>query len=237
MEFVNQMRERLFALSEPKFQKFSAALIPGEERMLGVRLPALRALAKEIARSDDWADYLAAAPRDYFEEIMLRGMIIGAIRISPEERIRYIQAFIPEIDSWSICDSFCAGLKFTSKNREMVFSFVRPYCGSKKEFEARFGYVMLLDFFLTEEYIDAVLELVSRFSHPAYYAKMAVAWLMATALAKFPSQAMHCLQTAPLDDFTYLKTIQKAIESYRVSPELKQELRALREKRRAQKGK
>ena len=159
---------------------------------------------------------------------MLRGMIIGAVRISPEERIRYIQAFIPEIDSWSICDSFCAGLKFTSKNREMVFSFVRPYCGSEKEFEARFGYVMLLDFFLTEEYIDAVLELVSRFSHPAYYAKMAVAWLMATALAKFPSQAMHCLKTAPLDDFTYRKTIQKALESFRVSPALKQELRELR---------
>lgn len=231
MELVNQIRERLFALSEPEFQKFSAALIPGEERMLGVRLPALRALAKEIARSDGWADYLAAAPRDYFEEIMLRGMIIGAVRISPEERISRIQAFIPEIDSWSICDSFCAGLKFTVKNREAVFSFVRPYCGSKKEFEARFGYVMLLDFFLTEEYIDAVLSLVSSFSHPAYYAKMAVAWLLATALAKFPSQAMHCLKTAPLDDFTYRKTIQKALESFRVSPALKQELRKLREQR------
>lgn len=231
MELVNQIRERLFALSEPEFQKFSAALIPGEERMLGVRLPALRALAKEIARSDGWADYLAATPRDYFEEIMLRGMIIGAVRISPEERISRIQAFIPEIDSWSICDSFCAGLKFTAKNRETVFSFVRPYCGSKKEFEARFGYVMLLDFFLTEEYIDAVLSLVSSFSHPAYYAKMAVAWLLATALAKFPSQAMHCLKTAPLDDFTYRKTIQKALESFRVSPALKQELRKLREQR------
>lgn len=231
MELVNQIRERLFALSEPEFQKFSAALIPGEERMLGVRLPALRALAKEIARSDGWADYLAAAPRDYFEEIMLRGMIIGAVRISPEERISRIQAFIPEIDSWSICDSFCVGLKFTARNRETVFSFVRPYCGSKKEFEARFGYVMLLDFFLTEEYIDAVLSLVSSFSHPAYYAKMAVAWLLATALAKFPSQAMHCLKTAPLDDFTYRKTIQKALESFRVSPALKQELRKLREQR------
>lgn len=228
MELVNQIRERLFALSEPEFQKFSAALIPGEERMLGVRLPALRVLAKEIARSDGWVDYLAAAPRDYFEEIMLRGMIIGAVRISPEERIRRIQAFIPEIDSWSICDSFCAGLKFTARNRETVFSFVRPYCGSKKEFEARFGYVMLLDFFLTEEYIDAVLSLVSSFSHPAYYAKMAVAWLLATALAKFPSQAMHCLKAAPLDDFTYRKTIQKALESFRVSPALKQELRELR---------
>jgi len=228
MELVNQIRERLFALSEPEFQKFSAALIPGEERMLGVRLPALRVLAKEIARSDGWVDYLAAAPRDYFEEIMLRGMIIGAVQISPEERISRIQAFIPEIDSWSICDSFCAGLKFAAKNREMVFSFVRPYCGSKKEFEARFGYVMLLDFFLTEEYIDAVLSLVSSFSHPAYYAKMAVAWLLATALAKFPSQAMHCLKAAPLDDFTYRKTIQKALESFRVSPALKQELRELR---------
>lgn len=228
MELVNQIRERLFALSEPEFQKFSAALIPGEERMLGVRLPALRVLAKEIARSDGWVDYLAAAPRDYFEEIMLRGMIIGAVRISPEERIRRIQAFIPEIDSWSICDSFCAGLKFTAKNRETVFSFVRPYCGSQKEFEARFGYVMLLDFFLTEEYIDAVLSLVSSFSHPAYYAKMAVAWLLATALAKFPSQAMRCLKTAPLDDFTYRKTIQKALESFRVPLALKQELRELR---------
>ena len=224
-----QLHAALAEAAEAEYAAFSSKLLGGAQKpLLGVRLPALRVLAKEIARSDGWVDYLAAAPRDYFEEIMLRGMIIGAVRISPEERISRIQAFIPEIDSWSICDSFCAGLKFTAKNRETVFSFVRPYCGSKKEFEARFGYVMLLDFFLTEEYIDAVLSLVSSFSHPAYYARMAVAWLLATALAKFPSQAMHCLKTAPLDDFTYRKTIQKALESFRVPPALKQELRELR---------
>lgn len=228
MNQVEEVRNRLCALCEPGFQKFSAALIPGEERMLGVRLPALRALAKELANSEDWKAYLAAAPREYFEEIMLRGMIIGAAKMPVEERLGYIRNFVPEIDNWSVCDSFCAGLKFTAQNLPLMLEFLRPYCESEKEFEVRFGYVLLLDFFLVEEYIDAALCLVSSFSHPAYYARMAVAWLLATALAKFPEKAFSCLASAPLDDFTYKKTIQKALESYRVSAENKEKLRALR---------
>ncbi|MDD2956692.1 MAG: DNA alkylation repair protein [Oscillospiraceae bacterium] len=225
---VEEVKTRLVALCEPGFQKFSATLIPGEERMLGVRLPALRALAKELAHGDGWQNYLSAAPRDYFEEIMLRGMIIGAAKMPIEERLCHIRNFVPEIDNWSVCDSFCAGLKFTSKNLPLMLEFLCPYCESEKEFEARFGYVLLLDFFLVPEYIDAALALVSSFSHPAYYARMAVAWLLATALAKFPDKAFSCLTSAPLDDFTYKKTIQKALESYRVSPENKEKLRALR---------
>lgn len=232
MELTQQIRERLLALCEPDFQKFSAALIPGETRMLGVRLPLLRTLAKEISKSEDWRAYLSAAPRAYFEEIMLRGMIIGAVRIPADERLAYIEAFIPEIDNWSICDSFCAGLKFTRQNPELVLDFLKPYCASENEFEVRFGYVLLMDFFLVEEYIDTALSLARSFSHSGYYARMAVAWLLATALAKFPEKALHCLCTAPLDDFTYRKSIQKAMESYRVSDEMKQTLRQLRIQRR-----
>lgn len=228
MNQVEEIRARLLALGEPGFQKFSASLIPGEERMLGVRLPILRALAKELVAGSGWQSYLAAAPRDYFEEIMLRGMIIGAAKMPVEERLGYIRSFVPEIDNWSVCDSFCAGLKFTAKNLPLMLEFLRPYCKSEKEFEARFGYVLLMDFFLVEEYIDAALSLVASFSHPAYYARMAVAWLLATALAKFPDQAFACLVSAPLDSFTYKKTIQKALESYRVSPKNKEKLRALR---------
>lgn len=232
MKQVQQIRDRLLEMREPDFQKFSAALIPGETRMLGVRLPALRALAKQLAKDEDWRAYLSAAPSDYFEEIMLRGMIIGAVRISAEERLAYIRSFVPEIDNWSVCDSFCAGLKFTKQNPDQVLAFLRPYCASKREFEVRFGYVMLMDFFLTEEYVGTALQEVYHFSHTGYYAKMAVAWLLATALAKFPEQALPCLNGAPLDDFTYFKAIQKALESYRVSDEIKQTLRDLRVKRR-----
>lgn len=228
MANIEQVRDRLFSLGEPDFQKFSAALIPGEKRMIGVRLPHLRRLAREIAASGQWEEYLHAAPQQYFEEIMLRGMIIGAARIPLEERLCYMRSFIPEIDNWSICDSFCSSLKFAQKNRERVFQFVQPYCESRKEFEARFGFVMLLDFFLIEQYLPSVLAQVHAFHPAGYYSQMAVAWLLATALAKFPQPSLHCLCSAPLDDFTYLCTIKKALESRRVSEQTKAALQQLR---------
>ena len=227
MDMMQNIRLELEAIAEADYKKFSASLIPGEEHLLGVRIPKLREIAKRIAKTDDWQEYLACEPY-YFEETMLQGMIIGAVNISVEERLTYIQAFVPEIHNWSVCDSFVSGLKFTRKHPERVWEFIQPYLKSDEEFFIRFAVVMMMNYYLTDDYIDRVLHLLDGVKHDAYYVKMAVAWALATALAKQPEQTWAYFQNHQLDADTWKKTIQKSIESYRVSEEHKAILREMR---------
>lgn len=119
---------------------------------------------------------------------MLQGMVIGAIKVTPAERLQYMADFIPKINSWSVCDCFCSGLKFANKNQELVWDFLQPYLHSGKEYQIRFAVIMLMDYYLTVEYIDLVLPLLDGVAHDGYYVKMAVAWALATALAKQPEK-------------------------------------------------
>lgn len=226
MDIVMKTRQELERLADPAYKTFSAGLNPGVTDMLGVRLPQLRQLAKNLA-GDDWKQYLEASP-DSFEERMLQGILIGAIRVSPEERLHYIAAFVPKIDCWSVCDSFCSGLKFTAKNQELVWAFLQPYLQTKEEYQLRFAIIMLMDYYLTNSYIDAVLQILDGVHHDGYYVKMAVAWTLATALAKQPDPTWQYLQQHHLDEDTWKKTIQKCLESRRIPEDQKAELRRMR---------
>ncbi|KOP81167.1 DNA alkylation repair protein [Cytobacillus solani] len=225
----NTIREQIFELIDPDYQKFSAALIPNINNVLGVRLPELRKLAKKIAKGD-WRTYLATAEDKYFEEIMLQGMVIGYVKTDIEEILSYVASLVPKIDNWSVCDSFCTGLKFTKENKERVWTFLQPYLSSKKEYEIRFGVVMLLDFYIETEYIDRVLILLNRAKHDGVYAKMAVAWAVSICYVKFPDTTMEYLRNNMLDDFTYNKAIQKISESNRVDQETKTLIRSMKRK-------
>ncbi len=119
MDDFLEIRQEIERLAENDYKKFSANLLPGVEHVLGVRLPQLRQIAKEVAQGN-WQQYLLEEPY-YFEELMLQGMVIGAIKVEPKERLRYIAAFVPRINSWSVCDSFCSGLK--SKISSLCGSF------------------------------------------------------------------------------------------------------------------
>lgn len=141
------IRKQMFELIDTDYQKFSAALIPTINNVLGVRLPELRKIAKKIAKGD-WRTYLKTAKDEYFEEIMLQGMVIGYIKTDIEERLFYVASFVPKIDNWSVCDSFCTGLKSTKENKERVWAFLQPYLSSKNEYEIRFGVVMLLNYYI-----------------------------------------------------------------------------------------
>lgn len=225
----NTIREQIFELIDPDYQKFSTALIPNINNVLGVRLPELRKLAKKIAKGD-WRTYLATAEDKYFEEIMLQGMVIGYVKTDIEEILSYVASLVPKIDNWSVCDSFCTGLKFTKENKERVWTFLQPYLSSKKEYEIRFGVVMLLDFYIEIEYIDRVLILLNRAKHDGVYAKMAVAWAVSICYVKFPDTTMEYLRNNTLDDFTYNKAIQKISESNRVDQETKTLIRSMKRK-------
>jgi len=224
-----QIRAQLLALAEPEFQQFAAALLPTINNVLGVRLPRLRQLAKTIAL-EDWRGYLATADDEYFEETMLQGLVIGYVNTDPEERLSHIAAFIPKINNWSVCDSFCSGLKFTAKHPDRVWDFLQPYLRSPQEYELRFAVVMLLSFYINEQYIGCVLGQLDAVKHEGYYVKMAVAWALSICYIKLPDPTLAYLHHNALDDFTYNKALQKITESLRVDQATKAFIRTMRRK-------
>ncbi|CAH8711831.1 DNA alkylation repair protein [Paenibacillus thiaminolyticus] len=223
------IRAQIMALADEKYRQFSASLIPNINNVVGVRLPELRKLARNIAKGD-WRAYLAQADSDYFEEVMLQGMVIGCAKADVEEILHHIAAFVPKIDNWSVCDSFCSGLKITSLHKERVWEFIQPYLESDREYNIRFGVVMLLNYYIDELHIHRVLERLDRITHEGYYVKMAVAWAVSICFVKLPDITMDYVRSNSLDDFTYNKALQKITESYRVAPETKALIRSMKRK-------
>ncbi|QJD83071.1 DNA alkylation repair protein [Cohnella herbarum] len=223
------IKDQLLQLAEPEFQKFTAALIPTIDNVLGVRLPELRKMAKLIAQGE-WRDYVEQTESEYFEEVMLQGMVIGYVKADIEELLQYVAVFVPRIDNWSVCDSFCNGLKFTVANKVRVWEFLQPYLSSDREYEIRFGAVMLLSYYIDEEYIDRVLRLLDGIKHEAYYVKMAVAWAISICFVKLPEPTLNYLNDNSLDLFTYNKALQKITESYRVDQITKTLIRSMKRK-------
>jgi 3-methyladenine DNA glycosylase AlkD len=227
---MNQtIRERIFDRAEEEYKKFQSGLIPGEGRLLGVRLPYLRELAKEIAK-EDWREYLNNAQDEYYEEIMLQGLVIGYAKAAPEEILKYTARFVPKIRNWGVCDSFCTGLKLSKKQPRLVWDFIQPYLMSGKEFEIRFAVIMMLAHFITDEYIDHVISGLDKVHHEGYYVKMGVAWAISVCYVKYPEKTMAYLKDCSLDDFTYNKSLQKILESYRVDQESKAVIRSMKRK-------
>ena len=133
---AENIRKELKALADPKYRKFHSYLLPGTDNILGVRIPQLRTMAKEIIKKDDWRPFVETANTNYYEETMLQGMIIGLAKMNLDEQINYISLFIPRINNWAVCDIFSSELKTAvRKGKETVWQFIQPYLKSQKEFE------------------------------------------------------------------------------------------------------
>lgn len=227
-----EIREKLFELADQKYKEFSSSLCPGSDNMIGVRMPLIKDIAKELAK-ENVKKYLQNASDKYYEEIMLQGLTIGfAKQLNIDEVLEHLKNFIPKINSWGICDSLCSNLKITKKNMKKMWDFLTIYTNSKKEFELRFSLVMMLDYYLTEEYIDKVLENIKKINHEGYYVKMAAAWLIAEAYIKQKYKTKEFLKENKykLDIFTYNKSLQKIIESNRIKEDEKQTIRKMKRK-------
>ncbi len=236
-----QIREILLGMAEPDLAEFSGGLLgekaKKETKMLGVRLPKLRELAKKIAKTDGM-EYLEQtalqdADKSYMEETMLYGMVIGNVKERLETLFPYIERYVSWITNWSLCDSFCCGLKQTKKQPLEMWEFLQPYLHSDEEFKIRFGLVMLLDYYVRPEYIDNVLEIADGIHHEGYYVKMGAAWLLSVCLVKEWEKSFAYMSSPDnhLDEFTYMKTVQKSRESYRLTKEQKDGLMDLRKHR------
>ena len=227
VEKMNNIREQLFKKQDLKYKEFHSSLCPNVDKIIGVRIPQLRIMAKEIAKSD-YKDFLENAQDEYYEELVLQGLVIGYAKISIEETFEYLKKFVPKINSWAVCDTTCSNLKITKKNMQEMWEFLEQYINSDKEYEIRFALVMYLNYYLTDEYIDEILQKIDKIENKEYYVQMAIAWVVSFAYIKQKEKTEIYLQKNNLDKFTLNKSIQKICESYRVSDEDKQKLRKLK---------
>lgn len=224
---MDNVREQLFAKQDLKYKEFHSSLCPNVDKIIGVRVPELRKMAKEIALQD-YAQFLEQSKDEYYEELVLQGLVIGYAKISIEETFKYLEIFVPKINSWAVCDTTCSNLKITKKYMKEMWKFLEQYINSKNEYEIRFALVMYLNYYLTDEYIDEILHKVDKITNKEYYVQMAIAWLLSFAYIKQKEKTEMYLLKNNLDEFTQNKAIQKICESYRVSKENKDKLRKLK---------
>lgn len=222
-----EIRERLFALRDEKNAAFAAKLIPNipPETILGARTPALRKLAKELYREGKSGAFMLELPHAYFEENGLHAFFLEQDR-DFLRCLKGVERFLPFVDNWATCDSLNPPV--FKKHRAELLERVRDWLGSDQPYTVRFGIKMLMSHFLEEDFREEQLEQVSVIESEGYYVNMMRAWYFATALAKQWEATLPLLTERRLDPWTHRKTIQKAMESYRISEEQKALLRGMR---------
>ena len=226
-----EFRQFLEGQGDEQYRDFHSKLVPdGLGKMIGVRIPVMRKMAKEIAKGD-YAGFLRLCEPQYYEEIMIKGLVIGYSKADFETALEMIDSFVPEITNWAVCDSFCSGLKVFLKKPEEGFAYLQKYRNSSETYCLRFLLVMLLDYYVKEDYLPQIFDICSEIKHESYYVKMANAWLLSVCCVKFPEETEQFLKGCELDDFTFRKTISKICDSYRVGKEEKERLKRLRELR------
>ena len=215
------IEKELFKLQDKKYQEFQKKLCPETNNIIGVRIPVLRKFAKENKDKID----ISKINTKYYEEIMLKGMLIG---IQKNLDLKEIEKFIPLIDNWAICDTFCSGLKQVKNSKQEFLNFIEPYLNSNGEFAVRFAVVILLDYYIEDDYIDYILKNLSKIDREEYYINMAIAWCYAECFAKYYKKTYDFFKNTKLNKFVRNKSIQKAIESYRLTSLQKDELKGLK---------
>ena len=225
----NEIREALFRLRDVKYRDFQVKLLPtvDPETVIGVRTPALRALAKDLIKQDGVSEFLNELPHAYFDENQLHAFILSEIKDFPA-CLEGVDRFLPFVDNWATCDQLSP--KVFKKHKAELLGPVRRWIASGETYTVRFGIGMLMEHYLVEDFDPAYPALVASVRSEEYYVRMMVAWYFATALAKQWDAALPWLTDRRLDEWTHNKTIQKAVESDRITPEQKSFLRTLRRK-------
>ena len=224
---MDSIKEELFSFQDKEYRDFQKKLIPTiyQENVIGVRTPILRKFAKSLVKENKYKSFLEDLPHKYFDENQLHAFIISEIK-NYDECISYINIFLPYIDNWATCDQMSP--KTFKKNKKKLLNQIKIWIKSKDTYTIRFSIGMLMNHFLDEDYNPKYLEMISKIKSDEYYINMMVAWYFATALAKQYDDTISYIENNKLDKWTHNKTIQKAIESYRITKEQKDYLRKLK---------
>ena len=217
MHFIT---ERLFAQTDNGYRIFSEKIIPDTRyKMLGVRVPVIREIVKDAVKKGDFISFLIENHL-YYEEYFAHGLLLSAIK-GETEFYKALNAFLPLIDNWAICDGVAASIKKQAKNRELLYSNVLIWLKSDKIYTVRFGIVCLMNYFIEDGYTDEILRLITDIKSDEYYINMAIAWLLSVMLVKRYEQTIPLIESKTLAPFIHNKTIDKARDSFRIDEKTK----------------
>lgn len=217
------VREELLANADPKYKEFHAGLIPGEDNIIGVRMPILRNLAKTIWKND-WRSFLDE-PVLYYEETMLRALVIANAKMDFDERMSLTKEFIPEIKNWAVCDIFCGDWKVKGPDKNKLWDYCLELIETNDEYRMRVSVVMMLGHFIDDEHIDEMLDILTTRYHAGYYYRMGAAWTLSFCYIEYPEKTEPKLFVDTLDKDIRNKAIQKISDSFRVEKEAKDRLK------------
>lgn len=222
-DFINY----LISIKDEKYKEFHSSLVLNSRyEMIGIRLPVMRQIAKEIVKTDI-NGFLENAQDRYYEEVMIQGLVISHIK-DEETFNKYFQRHITKIDNWALCDTFCNSIKIVKKYEERYFTEAIRMCLNKEEFISRTGLVMILSNFINEKNLDDIFDTLNKIHSDKFYINMAEAWLLCELYIKYPKQTLPFIKQNNLNIFTHNKAISKIHDSYRVSKEDKEYLNSLR---------
>ena len=224
-EFIDE----LYNLQDLKYKEFHGKLIMSDN-LIGVRTPELKRIAKVIARSN-YEEFFKKNKHKLYEENLVHGLVLGYLKLEFDELKKLVNDFITYIDNWAVCDMTVANLKVYKKNKtkDIVFEEIKKYVKNNNPWINRFGYVLLLEYFIEEKYIQEIFDLCTKYKDH-YYVKMAIAWLISVCYIKHKGRTLTFLKKHKLDIWTHNKAIQKIIESNRVEYNDKIMLRGLKRK-------
>ncbi len=228
---MTEIQKILFDRQDKRYADFQAKLVPtlSPDIFIGVRVPELRKIAKELFKCDDCKAFINSLPHQYYDENLLHSILLNHIK-NYDECISEIEKFLPYIDNWAVCDTLTP--KVLARNRVDLLKRIKVWAKSKDTYTCRVGLSLLMHHFLDEDFKPEYLEIAANVKSDEYYVNMMVAWLLATALAKQWDSTIPLLTENKLSDWVHNKTIQKGVESFRITPEQKEYLKSLRISRR-----
>ena len=224
---VVEIRDKLFTLQDKKYRDFQSKLIPNVaiDNVIGVRTPELRKYAKELSKRKDIKDFLNVLPHKYFDENQLHAFIVSEIK-DFDLCIKEVCRFLPFVDNWATCDQMSP--KIFKKHHSELLKYIKEWLSSDKTYVVRFAIGMLMEHFLNEDFDITYPERITKIKSNEYYVNMMIAWYFVTALAKQYNLVLPFIENKCLDSWTHNKTIQKAIESNRITDEQKAYLKKLK---------
>lgn len=222
-------KDYLFSIKDDKYKEFHKSLVLNSQyEIIGIRLPEMRKIAKEISKTNI-ESYLNVAENFYYEEVMIQGLVISYIK---DENVfeKYFTEHVKKIDNWALCDTFCNSIKLVRKYEEKYFKIALDMSLSEDEFISRTGLVIILAHFINEKNVKLILETLNKIKSEKFYINMAEAWLICELYIKFKEPTLEFIKNNNLNKFTHNKAISKIHDSYRVSVEEKEYLNSLRRK-------
>ena len=219
--------EELFKLQDKEYADFQSKLTPSvdKSRFIGVRVPKIRKFAKLYFKDENSKEFLNTLPHQYYEENMLHGLLISEIN-DYDQCIKEVDKFLPYVDNWAVCDTMSP--KVFKKNKDKLIAKIKIWSKSKEVYTCRFGIEMLMRYYLEEDFKTEYLNIPAAIVSDDYYINMMIAWFFATALAKQWDDSIKYIENRKLTKWVHNKTIQKAIESYRITNEQKEYLKSLK---------